>query len=681
MALCLTCLSWTPSQNPPVSSKYEKWLNEEVVYIITPLEKEVFSKLQNDRERELFIEAFWKHRDRTPDTPENESRAEHYRRLNYATRSFAYSSPLPGWKTDRGRIYILLGQPNDIQKYDGKANLYPCEIWFYQGKEDLGLPPGFNLLFFKEKGQGDYKLYSPSRDGPQALLPMFSGNPMDYAEAYSALREIEPEVADVSLSLIPGQETSAFGRPTLASDILIQKVENVLRGQVGQSYAQRFLQYKDAVDVEYTANYIESGCLVKIHKEPSGLTFVHYAIEPEQLSLNMNDNGFHTTLEINGRVTTSEGKTIYQFDRSIPIRLDSAQMDVAEKKPFDLVDMFPLIPGTYRLSVLMKNQVSKEFTSLEQVLLIPGSIPAVQMTSPILGYKVERADSVGKWLKPFQVGTHQVFCQPDPVFTTHDTLSVAFQIFGLDERQQLSALVRYVFSHDGQVAIEKERRLSEYVETPDILEEFPLVDFEPAHYGLMISVTADGQELLASHNEFDVAFQAAVPRPWFSSRQMPEAASPVYAFIIGTQLFNSDRLEEARVMLERAHEHDPGSADISLQLARLYLRLDEWPKIPAILGPFLDAPKSPRYDVYFLAAQIYEKLGDFAGALSILNQTISYFGVNTSLLNQIGDCHFQLGRLDDALSAWKKSLELKADQPEIAKKVTSLKLKREKHVP
>src|SRR5512135_1346695 len=96
---------------PNLPDRYRKWLDEEVGYIITKHEREVFLKLQTDKEREIFIEAFWKHRDPVPETPRNEFQEEHIRRLNYANSIYGRSSPVPGWKTDRGRIYILLGAP------------------------------------------------------------------------------------------------------------------------------------------------------------------------------------------------------------------------------------------------------------------------------------------------------------------------------------------------------------------------------------------------------------------------------------------------------------------------------------------------------------------------------------------------------------------------------------------
>ncbi len=127
--------------------KYKKWIEEEVVYIISPKEKEVFLSLENDRQRDMFIEAFWKQRDPNPDTPENEFKEEHYRRIKYANQHFGKESPGAGWRSDMGRIYIMLGEPHYIEKYENRYDLYPTIIWFYQGMADYGLPNGFSVVF------------------------------------------------------------------------------------------------------------------------------------------------------------------------------------------------------------------------------------------------------------------------------------------------------------------------------------------------------------------------------------------------------------------------------------------------------------------------------------------------------------------------------------------------------
>jgi GWxTD domain-containing protein len=661
---------------------YRKWLEEEVVYIVTPLERDVFLKLQTDRERDLFIEAFWKHRDPNPGAKENAFKAEHYKRIAYADRYYGRISPLPGWKTDRGRIYIILGEPGDIQRFTGGQGVYPAEVWFYQDKASLGLDSGFNLLFFQERGQGDYKLYSPSKDGPQALLAGYMGDPSDYAAAYRQLLNIQPSLAEVSLSLIPGEGNPSLGRPTLASDVLVQKIENAPRSRVEEKYAQKFLQFKDSVEVEYSTNYLDSSSLVSVLRDPSGLYFVHYAVEPKRLSVDSVKDKYYVNLKVNGTVSSLEGKMIFQFDRTVNLNLDAAQIRAADAMPFDFHDMFPLIPGTYKISVLIKNDSSKEFTSLEEKVVIPGATPALQMTAPILGYKIAAADAGRRRLKPFQLGSTQIYCQPGRVFTRKDALAVGFQLFGLTPAQTSSGILRCVISRPGQPGppapppFEKTRPLAEYRDAPNFLETFPLDDFPPAHYNLKVAVVVDGRELISAADEFDVSHQPDLPRPWFYSRLMPEAADPVFDQIVGTQLLNSGRTRDARSILEKAFQRKPDSEDTALALAQACMALGDTARIPIILTPFLAAAKSPKYEIYALAGQAYGTLGEYAKAVAVLDEAVSRFGVNAVLLNEIGENDIRLGRTKEALAALEKSLEINPQQPEIRAKVGVLKEKK-----
>jgi GWxTD domain-containing protein len=98
-----------------LASSYRIWLEQDVAYIMTDEERRAFLELGNDDEREQFVEQFWLRRDPTPETAENEYKEEHYRRIAYANDHFA--SGIPGWKTDRGRIYIRFGPPDDIEAH------------------------------------------------------------------------------------------------------------------------------------------------------------------------------------------------------------------------------------------------------------------------------------------------------------------------------------------------------------------------------------------------------------------------------------------------------------------------------------------------------------------------------------------------------------------------------------
>ena len=150
-----------------LSKTYKKWLDEDVRWIITDEEQKAFKLLSNDEERDQFIEAFWQRRDPTPDTIENEFKEEHYRRMAYANEHFA--AGIPGWKSDRGRIYIMYGPPDEIESHPsgskyvrptseggGETQTYPFEQWRYQWIEGIG--QNVIIEFVDKDGSGDYRM-------------------------------------------------------------------------------------------------------------------------------------------------------------------------------------------------------------------------------------------------------------------------------------------------------------------------------------------------------------------------------------------------------------------------------------------------------------------------------------------------------------------------------------------
>ena len=675
MALGLV-LSAALADKSKLPERYQKWLDEEVVYIITPTERDVFLKLQTDRERDLFIAAFWNHRDPTPNSPTNEFKTEHFRRIAYANQHLGREGTVPGWKTDRGRIYILLGEPQDIQRYAGKSLVYDCESWFYQGKTDLGLPSAFNLLFFKRHGLGMFKLYSPVRDGPQALLANYVGAPNDFELAYNTLYDIDASLALVARNLVPGESPEDSVRPSLASDMLIQRIEMLPSQTVQEKYARKFLEYKDIVEVDYSANYLDCDCLIKAFREPSGAYFVHYTIEPQRLSLSQYEGKTYTTLKINGRVTTPDGRLVYQYDKTVSIEMPEAQVAELSRSPFNMHDVFPLVDGDYQLSILVKNEVSKEFWSVERSIRIPQSGQAVQMAQPLLGYKASRLDASPRKIRAFQVGPYQISCQPRRTFTAQDTLAVAFQLNDLSANLAQNGQVKIAFLKDNGVFREITRKPSEYPDLPNALEEIPLIDFPPAHYQVRVSLFDGSTEVVTAAEEFDLTFAPSVGRPWYSSLILPEPRDPIYSQIAGTQLLNLGRYDEARALLELVNEQKPGSPETAYNLARVYVALSEYHKASEIITPFISLSQGAKYEMYILAGDILMKLGDFAKAVEVLDLAISHYGVNASVLNAVGESYLALGNLSEAAAAFEKSLQLSPDQPEIRKKVEELKKKK-----
>jgi len=656
---------------------FQKWLDEDVVYIITPAEKDVFLQLATDRERVLFIEAFWKRRDPVPATLENEFKTEHLRRMLYADKNFGRSSPKPGWKTDRGRMYIILGEPSDIQRYTGRADVYDAEVWFYEAAKSgpfPGLPAAaFHLVFFKKGFQGDYVLYSPVSDGPQGLLRAYTGKANDYEAAYESLRDIDPNLAVLSLSLITGEPMGSLGRPSLSSDILLTKISELPSRQVDPGYAAQFLKFKDIVEVEYTANFLDSDGTVAVLRDPSGMFFVHYAIEPVRLSLEAAGSEYVTTLHLNGAVAAEDGRAVYQFEKTIAVRMDESRRQELDRVPFVAEDLFPLIPGTFKVSILLKNEASKEFCSLERTVVIPGPASGIGLTAPLLGYRARIAAPDRPGLRPFRFGAAQVYFQGNRALTSSDNLVLAFMILGLDDAALSKTRLRFEVARDDVAVKNWEREASSLIDVPFVVESVPAGEFPPGHYAAKIRLFVDGREIAAASEPFERSPLETISRPWIHAILMPAAGDPSYDGILGRQYEATGRTAEARILLEKAITAGAVTPESATALARIYRRSGMHAAVVSFLDPFLADPAKSVYDMWLMAAESLMNIGRFERAVEVINRAIARFGVNATLLNLLGDANLGWDRPADARSAWERSLALNPDQPAIRKKLAALK--------
>ncbi len=221
-----------------LESPYKKWLNEDVSYIITQEERDAFKKLQTDDEREQFIEQFWLRRDPTPDTPENEFKEEHYRRIAYANQHFA--SRIPGWKTDRGRIYITYGPPDEIDshpsggKYErpageggGTTSTVPFEQWRYRYIEDIG--NNIIIEFVDPTMTGEYRMTTDPAEKDAARKP---GWPIGVAGATAQVVGNNGVRISVPLDRYGDHQVNVYARVIATGHGLVKAFENTLSGQV-----------------------------------------------------------------------------------------------------------------------------------------------------------------------------------------------------------------------------------------------------------------------------------------------------------------------------------------------------------------------------------------------------------------------------------------------------------------
>lgn len=690
-------------QNPELPKIYEKWIKEEVIYIITPKEMEVFYRLEGDRERDLFIEEFWRQRDPTPGTPQNEFKDEHYRRIEYANKVFGRGTPTKGWRTDRGKFYIMMGRPSHVERYT-TGDTHPIEIWYYSGNPKLGEAPSFRLLFFQRYGAGEFRLYSPMADGPKSLIPFtqrthaFSqtaegGLPVALQEnpieedlkkrlqasldnrnfnAYMILRNnIGLNLAEASLSNFPGRHGPEFMLP---STVLIQDVETYPHKKVNDDYAYEFVEHKAVVEVSYSVYYIGNHSRVSVLQDPSGLFFVNYIIVPETLSVDLYQDKYFTNLKASIRLKDKEGKTIYQGERNVPIELRKDELKVLEKSSFHLCDSFPMISGDYTFNFLMENTVTKEFTSFEKKISVPRG-ESLEMSKLILARKVHRDSPFSQSNRAFQVGSLQLYPSVNNTFLEKDTLFLFFQVYGLSQELREEGLLEIKF-YSGEQAIQRKRRkINEYESSRDFLEEIPLEKFSPGIYTVEVSLLdQEGREYLYEREALSVSTKP-LPGSWIAVQTNLGADDPYYSYILGNQFFDKGEVQKANDELAKAYERKPDSLDYALSYARALLALKEFQRVREILIPFEEAGKG-NFGLYSYLGRASQGMGVLEEAIVYYQKALSHKGNVAGILNSIGECYLKLEDNEQALRAFEKSLEINPDQERIKKIIERLKEKK-----
>jgi len=690
LAVCLACLappaapqSGASASSAVLQGRYQKWLDEEVVYIISKRERDVFRVLQTDRERDIFIEAFWKHRDPTPGTPRNEFEEEHRRRLDHATRFYGRSTPLPGWMTDRGRMYIILGPPRNIEQYDTVNGVYPTEIWFYLGDPDQGLPTAFNLIFFKRDGGGDYILYSPTEHGPRSLIASSMGGYRDASRsassmsndqaAYKELQELEPNLARQTLSLIPG-EASQPGNESLASNRLIATIATLPQKNVDAGYADAILKYKDFIEVDYTANYIASDALVQVLRDDSGQSYVHYTIEPSRISADEVRGKFEVIFRLTGRVSDAAGRTVYQYDKSFPFSLTSGQLEDVRAQSISIQDSFPLVPGSYTFDVILKNALSKEFTGAAATVVVPGPDSSPGLGPLLLAYGAEPGPAGAAERVPFKVGEAQILCQSRKTFSSRDSVVLVCQPHGITEALRASGTLLTTLLREDMEVRRKETRLAD-VPVAGLVDIQPLQGLTPGYYqALAVLLDGSGKELARVRENFEISLAAAVPRPLIMAKVGPAPGGEDDLLATGVQFMNKGDFVAARPRLAEAFRRAPERQDLAVAYAQALFRLTDYQGVQKALGPWAGADNAAA-ETLALLGQAGHALGEFAEASKHYGAYLVRYGANVDILNYLGTCYNQLGNTDEALKAWTKSLELNPNQEKLRALVDSLKKK------
>jgi GWxTD domain-containing protein len=326
----------------------KKWLEQDVPYIILPEERAAFKQLSNDEERDQFIEAFWQRRDPTPDTVENEYKEEHYRRITYANEHF--SSGVPGWKTDRGRIYIIHGAPDEIesspsggtyertpQKGGGTTSTFPFERWRYRHLEDFGQE--VILEFVDTCMCGDYHMtMDPGEKDALAHTPR--GWPLQglpFENGYQRFDDME-----------------TFFRAS-------------------QPPRVRFNDLSAMVSHKILPNMMPIDVLTNFVRVTADTVLVPIAIQVKNRDITFaNNNGVERgTLNIFGRFTTLSGRVAQTFEDTVQVDIPHDLLSKLADNPSVYGKSLPLRPGPYRLDIVVKDVNGDRVGSRSRLVTVP----------------------------------------------------------------------------------------------------------------------------------------------------------------------------------------------------------------------------------------------------------------------------------------------------------------------
>jgi len=662
--------------------KYRDFL-ELVAYIILPEEKEVFLQLTTDRDRDLFIESFWKQRDPTPGTPQNEFKEEHIRRFNYANKFFSRNSPREGWRTDMGRFYIILGPPTSIERFEGTLGIYPTQVWYYYGDPAKGLPPHFALVFFQRRGAGEYRLYDPLSDGPGALLVDSQGiSPEDYEAFYEKIRELAPTLAEVSLTRIPGDFPYNY-QPSPRNNILLADIMKLPKKNINPNYATHFLEYKGMVSTEYMTNYIESTGTVAVIEDPfMGIPFIHFSVSPKKISLDYFEPKDQYFCNFTLSASLRRGKKILlQYQRNFPFYFDPSELPRIKSNGLAIEDSFPGIEGEYKLIVLLQNSIGKEFCVYEENIVIPPYSTSPRLSKPILAYKTQ---SYGQELHiPFKIFQEKYIIDPANTFSSQDTIWVVTQVSGLNQDLWSKGKVHLkINGMKSDKAVKKSYNIFlnayPYRQSIFVAQAIQASDFTPDYYEMVLQLYNGQEEKIAeTRTNFIISPLKAISHPIAHSKAMPLSNNFLYFFMQAQAYEKAGLLKKAQTAYQRGFGLNPDYPKGIILYGNFLNRTKRFDECLKIIERLKDKEKF-QFQYHLLRGQALMGKGLYGEAINELEKGNKIYNSDTSLLNSLGYCYYQSGQLQRALEVLQASLKLNQKQKDIQSLINEIETKLKK---
>ena len=485
---------------------YKTWLDQDVSYIISDEERKAFRTLSNDEERDAFIENFWLRRNPNPDSPENEFREEHYRRIAYANEHFAAGKP--GWKTDRGHIYISFGKPDSIEAHPsggsyqrptdeggGETSTFPFETWHYRYLESIG--ENIDLEFVDTCQCGDYH-FTIDRGEKDALMHVPGAGQTQWEEMGQAKKADRFKGGLENLGTGPlssSQQGKQFDRIELAAKI----------------FAPPPVKFKDL------ENFISE------HKLLSGPVFPfdvrtdfikvteNTVLVPITLQIKNRDITFVTkngvakgAVNILGKVTTLTHKTVQTFEDTVEVTQPAELLEKSLDRQSVYWKALPLLPGLYRLDIAIKDFSNQDHVGLYgRGLEVPTYHDEKLATSTlILADQMNEVSSREIGSGNFVIGNTYIRPRVSPnaatpvKFKRNQQLNFWMQVYnlGIDEATKSNqATVTYQITDTATNTVDFEKQLDSkdlgaHSDQLTVEKTLPLAGLQPGKYKVTIKI-------------------------------------------------------------------------------------------------------------------------------------------------------------------------------------------------
>jgi GWxTD domain-containing protein len=663
----VACLA--ASSEKQLAPQYKKWLNHDVVYLISKEERDAFLLLKADAERDQAIETFWAVRNPNPGAPTNQYKEEIFRRIEYANQYFGVPGQDDGWNTDRGRVYITLGEPQQKAPYYGRQEVRPMEIWFYQNANPA-LPPFFYVIFYQRDIGGDFRLYSPSFDGPDKLATSsFTIN--NRAAAFHEIdRTLGREVARTTLSLIPGEPVD-IDRATssLSSDLMLSVLKNLANNPLTKEQIARNRDLLANVSHRLVLGGDYLDLVTATLRDREGAPNLHFAVRfvnPQDFAVQRSGERFSYSVELVTRVFDTNNRLLLQRDNPVADYLTANQMEDIKGKTFGVEGMLPLPPGTYRVNFELTNKVNQTAYRLEKSVVVAEPPAKGLWVSEIVPFSNAEATHGTSPVLPF--GIAGVKFEPrlgdGLVLAQGQDIKIMYQIWsqpGDPARNQGKKLaVEYSYGRPGVSGDAKELQdevpREEFDASGSLVhgKTIPTKDLAPGNYRLIVKVVdPEAQQKAFSSTSFRIADAlSATSVPWdvwddkgtvqqqlsahdydrgwiylqrgdaalatrYFERALQESGEDQKARAVLAHLYYTQAKYQAVVELYSHTEIDKSTEDGTLlDVADSFAKVGDTPKAIHLLETALGV-RTQSEPVYLALASYYEKAGDSGKAAEL----------------------------------------------------------------